>query len=87
MRNITETARNAAKLAEIDESILAIDNGYNTQCTPEIFSQGEWQLLSIARAAAANPAVLLLDEITANLDAETAIHFYGLDINAIRQYL
>lgn len=33
--------------------------------------QGEWQLLSIARAAAANPAVLLLDEITANLDAET----------------
>lgn len=87
LRNITETARNAAKLAEIDESILAIDNGYNTQCTPEIFSQGEWQLLSIARAAAANPAVLLLDEITANLDAETAIHFYGLDINAIRQYL
>ena len=36
-----------------------------------MFSQGEWQLLSIARAAAANPAVLLLDEITANLDAET----------------
>ena len=33
--------------------------------------QGEWQLLSIARAAAANPAVLLLDEIMANLDAET----------------
>ena len=36
-----------------------------------MFSQGEWQLLSIARAAAADPAVLLLDEITANLDAET----------------
>lgn len=33
--------------------------------------QGEWQLLSIARAAAANPAVLLLDEITANLDTKT----------------
>ena len=33
--------------------------------------QGEWQLLSIARVAAANPTVLLLDEITANLDAET----------------
>ena len=42
-----------------------------TVCTPEMFSQGEWQLLSIARAAAADPAVLLLDEITANLDAET----------------
>ena len=36
-----------------------------------LFSQGEWQLLCIARAAAADPAVLLLDEITANLDAET----------------
>lgn len=36
-----------------------------------MFSQGEWQLLSIARAAAADPAVLLLDEITADLDAET----------------
>lgn len=36
-----------------------------------MFSQGEWQLLSIARAAAANPAILFLDEITANLDAAT----------------
>ncbi len=81
-KNITEeTARNAAKLAGIDESILALDNGYNTQCTPEIFSQGEWQLLSIARAAAANPAVLLLDEITANLDAETEVRV----LNALRR--
>lgn len=36
-----------------------------------MFSQGEWQLLSIARAVAAAPSILLLDEITANLDAET----------------
>lgn len=36
-----------------------------------MFSQDEWQLLSIARAVAANPAILLLDEITANLDAAT----------------
>lgn len=36
-----------------------------------MFSQGEWQLLSIARAVAANPAILLLDEITANLGAAT----------------
>ena len=33
--------------------------------------RGQWQLLSIARAAAAEPEILLLDEITANLDAET----------------
>jgi len=66
-----EMVRNAAKLAGIDETILNLSDGYETICTDEIFSQGEWQLLSIARAAAANPAVLLLDEITANLDAET----------------
>lgn len=66
-----EMAVNAAKLAGIDESIVMLPDGYKTICSDGIFSQGEWQLLSIARAAAANPTVLLLDEITANLDAET----------------
>ena len=69
---ITERmARNAAKLAGIDDAIQALPEGYDTVCADGMFSQGEWQLLSIARAAAADPAVLLLDEITANLDAET----------------
>ena len=66
-----EMARSAARLAGIDEAIQALPEGYATVCTDGMFSQGEWQLLSIARAAAADPAVLLLDEITANLDAET----------------
>lgn len=66
-----EMAQNAAKLAGMDDAIRALPDGYNTICTDGMFSQGEWQLLSIARAAAANPAMLLLDEITANLDAET----------------
>lgn len=66
-----EMAQNAAKLAGIDDAIQALPEGYDTVCTDGMFSQGEWQLLSIARAAAADPAVLLLDEITANLDAET----------------
>ena len=66
-----EMARAAAALAGIDAAIRALPEGYDTVCTEDIFSQGEWQLLSIARAAAADPAVLLLDEITANLDAET----------------
>ena len=64
-------AKDAAALAGIDAAIRALPESYDTVCTEGIFSQGEWQLLSIARAAAADPAVLLLDEITANLDAET----------------
>ena len=66
-----EMAQKAAELAGIDGAIRALPEGYATPCVDGIFSQGEWQLLSIARAAAANPTVLLLDEITANLDAQT----------------
>ena len=66
-----EMAKHAAQLAGIDGAIEALPDGYDTPCSEGMFSQGEWQLLSIARAAAADPAVLLLDEITANLDAET----------------
>ena len=66
-----EMAKNAARLAGIEAAVQSLPEGYDTVCTEGMFSQGEWQLLSIARAAAADPAVLLLDEITANLDAET----------------
>ena len=66
-----EMAQKAAKLAGMDDTIRSLPEGYTTVCTDGMFSQGEWQLLSIARAAAADPMVLLLDEITANLDAET----------------
>ena len=61
----------AAELTGLKEAIESLENGYDTVCTPELFSQGQWQLLAIARAAAADPSLLLLDEITANLDAET----------------
>lgn len=66
-----DMARKAARLAGLDAAICAFPDEYDTRCTDGMFSQGEWQLLSIARAAAADPAVLLLDEITANLDAQT----------------
>lgn len=61
----------AAKLVGLHETIQKLEQGYDTLCRPEIFSQGQWQLLSIARAVAGEPKILLLDEITANLDAET----------------
>lgn len=66
-----QAVRTAAKLAGLSDTIESLPQGYDTPCTPELFSQGQWQLLSIARAAAADPRILLLDEITANLDAET----------------
>ena len=66
-----EAVKQAAKMVGLDSSIEALEHGYDTICTPEVFSQGQWQLLSIARAAAAGPELLLLDEVTANLDAET----------------
>lgn len=69
---ITDQAvKKVASLTGLQDTIEALPEGYDTICTPELFSQGQWQLLSIARAAAASPRLLLLDEITANLDAET----------------
>ena len=66
-----EEVRKAARIAGLDATIEQLEKGYDTICTSEIFSQGQWQLLSIARAAVAKPKLLLLDEITANLDAQT----------------
>lgn len=66
-----EEVREAATIAGLDTTIEQLGKGYDTLCTSEIFSQGQWQLLSIARAAVAKPKLLLLDEITANLDAQT----------------
>lgn len=61
----------AAKLTGLHETILALERGYDTPVTENMFSQGQFQLLSIARAVAAEPEILLLDEITANLDSDT----------------
>mgnify|MGYP004556361645 FL=1 len=66
-----EDVQEAVEVAGLNEAIENLEKGYDTMCTQDIFSQGQWQLLSIARAAVAKPKLLLLDEITANLDAQT----------------
>lgn len=66
-----EQVEHAAGLVGLQESILALPDGYGTPVSDAAFSQGQFQLLSIARAVAASPEILLLDEITANLDSDT----------------
>lgn len=66
-----DTVRQTAEMVGLNTVITHLEQGYDTPCTPELFSQGQWQLLSIARATAANPKLLLLDEITASMDAQT----------------
>ncbi|HKM35508.1 MAG TPA: ABC transporter ATP-binding protein [Lachnospiraceae bacterium] len=64
---------NALRMVGLWETISQMEKGYDTDCTPALFSQGQMQLLSIARAVVKNPPILLLDEITANLDSETEL--------------
>jgi ATP-binding cassette subfamily B multidrug efflux pump len=60
------------ELVGLKEYIDALENGIDTKVTDDnLFSQGQKQLLSIARAIVKNPPILLLDEITANLDSIT----------------
>ena len=63
----------AAKLANADSFIRHLPDGYNTMLTGDgaNLSQGQRQLLAIARAAVANPPVLILDEATSSIDTRT----------------
>ena len=72
----------AAKLVSADEFISNLPDGYSTMLTADgsELSQGQCQLLSIARAAVANPPVLILDEATSSIDTRTeAIVQRGMD--------
>ena len=68
-----EEVRAAARLANADAFIRRLPDGYNTQITGDggSLSQGERQLLAIARAAVADPPVLILDEATSSIDTRT----------------
>src|SRR5699024_8302867 len=63
----------AAKLANADGFIKHLPDGYNTMLTGDgtNLSQGQRQLLAIARAAVADPPVLILDEATSSIDTRT----------------
>ncbi len=72
----------AAKLANADSFIRRLPDGYNTMLTGNggNLSQGQRQLLSIARAAVANPPALILDEATSSIDTRTeALVQRGMD--------
>lgn len=61
----------ACQIVGLWESIEALPEKLDSPFQPEILSQGQWQLLSIARAIVKDPPLLLLDEITASLDRST----------------
>lgn len=62
---------NAIKFVGLHDYVMNLDGGYEAVAMPYLFSQGQCQLLSIARAIVTNPPIMLLDEMTANLDSET----------------
>jgi ATP-binding cassette subfamily B protein len=68
-----EECREAARLVGADDFILRLAKGYETMLSGDggNLSAGERQLLAIARAAVANPRVLILDEATSNIDTHT----------------
>lgn len=72
----------ASKLASAHSFIKHLPYGYNTVITSDgaNLSQGQRQLLSIARAAVANPPVMILDEATSSIDTRTEAHIeHGMD--------
>lgn len=60
----------ALKLTGLASTVISFPEGLDTTCQHDLFSQGQWQILSITRAIVCNPSILMLDEITADLDAE-----------------
>ena len=71
-----EEIERAAKIANADSFIRRLPNGYDTMLTSDgaNLSQGQRQLLAIARAAVADPPVLILDEATSSVDTRTEAH-------------
>jgi ATP-binding cassette subfamily B protein len=71
-----EEVEAAAKLANADSFIRLLPGGYNSQVSEQgnNFSEGQRQLLAIARAVLADPRILILDEATSSVDTRTEVH-------------
>ena len=69
----------AAKLADADQFIRRLPQGYDTPLSERgsNLSQGQRQLLAIARAVLADPRILILDEATSSVDTRTEVHIQG----------
>lgn len=81
-----EEIREAAKLARVDDFAEKLANGYDTVLTEGggNLSQGQRQLISIARAVLANPKILILDEATSSIDTRTEMHIQEAMINLMK---
>ncbi len=86
MNATDEEVIEAAKLANADQFIRRLPNGYDTVLSEDggDLSQGQRQLLAIARAILANPAILILDEATSNVDTRTEIHIQQAMLNLMK---
>ena len=71
-----EDVRAAARFARVDDFAEKLENGYDTMLTEggSNISQGQRQLIAIARAVLANPKILILDEATSSIDTRTEMH-------------
>ncbi len=81
-----EEMRAAAHLAKADEFIERLPDGYDTLLSESgnNLSQGQRQLLSIARAVLANPKILILDEATSSVDTRTEMHIQEAMVNLMK---
>lgn len=74
----------AAKIAGIHDVIMLLKDGYDTLYEKAELSQGQMQLLQVARAVVSDPEIMLLDEMTANLDSNTEKNILNALLNAFK---
>ena len=81
-----EEVREAARLARVDDFAEKLSAGYDTMLTEggSNLSQGQRQLISIARAVLADPKILILDEATSSIDTRTEMHIQDAMINLMK---